>query len=120
MKEECEEAKATDEEIKKEEEEEEETMDPLAYEYIFIIDRSGSMNGSPITLAVQALKLFLHSLSLGSRFNVYSFGSRYSKLFDSSVEYNEANLEQAIKSIQNFRADMGGTEILSPIKDILQ
>ena len=50
-------------------------IDPKVQDYIFLIDRSGSMSGSPIELAVGALKLFLHSLPIGSKFNVVSFGS---------------------------------------------
>ena len=46
------------------------------------------MSGKPIELAVEALKLFLHSIPLGSKFNVYSFGSDFEKLFDASVVYN--------------------------------
>ena len=56
-------------------------------EYIFLIDRSGSMNGVPIQLAVKALKVFLHSLPMGCLFNVYSFGSKYEVLFPDSMEY---------------------------------
>ena len=57
-------------------------------EFIFVIDRSGSMHGQSINLAVEALLLFLHSLPLGSKFNVYSFGSRFVKLFPTSVFYS--------------------------------
>jgi uncharacterized protein with von Willebrand factor type A (vWA) domain len=49
-------------------------------EYYFLIDRSGSMYGQTIKLAVEALKLFLHSLPVGCRFNVLSFGSNYTAL----------------------------------------
>ncbi len=56
-------------------------------EYIFLIDRSGSMGGMPIQLAVKALKVFLHSLPIGCLVNVYSFGSEYEVLFGSSMEY---------------------------------
>jgi hypothetical protein len=61
-----------------------------------LIDRSGSMCGKPIKLAVGALKLFLHSIPLGSKFNVYSFGSEFKKIFNESVEYNEENLKNAL------------------------
>jgi hypothetical protein len=54
------------------------------------------MSGSPIQLAVGALKLFLHSLPLGSKFNVVSFGTDFKKLFPNSVEYNEDNLKIAV------------------------
>ncbi len=35
------------------------------------------MDGKRIKLAIEALKLFLHSIPLGSKFNVYSFGSKF-------------------------------------------
>jgi hypothetical protein len=54
------------------------------------------MSGKPVQLAVEALKLFLHSIPLGSKFNVYSFGSHFKKLFPASVDYNESNLKIAI------------------------
>jgi von Willebrand factor A domain-containing protein 5 len=66
-----------------------------SYEYIFLIDRSGSMGGTPMQLAVKALKVFLHSLPLGCYFNVYSFGSKYEMLFEESVMYDQSTLEIA-------------------------
>jgi hypothetical protein len=54
------------------------------------------MDGNPIKLAVEALKLFLHSIPLKSKFNVYSFGSIFKKIFNESVEYNEENLKYAL------------------------
>lgn len=53
------------------------------------------MSGTPIKLANEALSLFLHSLPMGSKFNIVSYGSDYSKLFEESVEYNDENLEYA-------------------------
>ena len=43
-------------------------------EYIFLIDRSGSMYET-IKLASQALVVFLQSLPAESKFNVCSYGS---------------------------------------------
>ena len=61
----------------------------------------------------------LHSLPIGSKFNIVSFGSRYELMFKQSVEYNEENLEHAVNQLKTFGADFGGTEILMPIKAVL-
>jgi hypothetical protein len=76
------------------------------------------MSGNPINLACEALILFLHSIPLGSRFNVISFGSTFIKVFDQSVEYNEENLSIAKAKIESFKADLGGTEIYQPLQSI--
>jgi hypothetical protein len=54
------------------------------------------MDGNPIKLAVEALKLFLHSIPLGSKFNVYSFGSEFKKIFNEALDYNEGSLKNAL------------------------
>ena len=54
-------------------------------EYIFVIDRSGSMTGKRIELAVEAMKLLIHSLPIGSYYNIISFGSEpFQKMFNKS------------------------------------
>ncbi|KAL4489960.1 hypothetical protein ABPG72_010859 [Tetrahymena utriculariae] len=89
-------------------------------EFIFLLDRSGSMSGSPIQKACQALILFLKSLPTDSYFNVVSFGSSYEKLFQSSMEYNTKSLEKAIKIINKYTANLGGTEILFPLQNVFK
>lgn len=96
----------------------EEYVEPKLYEYIFLIDRSGSMQGQPIKLAVEALKLFLHSLPMGSKFNIVSFGSKHEMMFPSSQEYNEQSLQNAMTKLSKFDANMGGTEIYEPVNEI--
>ncbi|XP_062620573.1 von Willebrand factor A domain-containing protein 5A-like isoform X2 [Saccostrea cucullata] len=89
-------------------------------EFVFIIDRSGSMMGSRIEKAKEALVLMLKSLPVHCIFNVVSFGSSYSKLFTRSLEYNENNLQSAMDLQKNMMADMGGTEIYKPLEDIFK
>ncbi len=46
-----------------------------------MIDRSGSMDGRRIELATEALMLFVHSLPDNCKFNIYSFGSIFERMF---------------------------------------
>ncbi|KAL4484464.1 hypothetical protein ABPG74_019641 [Tetrahymena malaccensis] len=87
-------------------------------EFLFLLDRSGSMSGQPIQKACEALILFLKSLPTDSYFNVVSFGSSYQKLFESSIKYDTKSLEKAIKTIKKYTADLGGTEIYKPLQSI--
>ena len=89
-----------------------------ACEFIFLVDRSGSMSGSYIRSARETLVLFLKSLPEGSYFNILGFGSSYEKLFPSSVCYNEQHLEKAIQHTQGMSANLGGTELLPPLKHV--
>ncbi|WAQ96474.1 VWA5A-like protein [Mya arenaria] len=89
-------------------------------EYVFIIDRSGSMDGSNMKNAKEALLLFLKSLPVGCYFNVVSFGSMYDCLFNESKHYSERTLNEALMVLANMDADMGGTEIYKPLEYVLR
>ncbi|CAL8072804.1 unnamed protein product [Calicophoron daubneyi] len=82
----------------------------------FVVDRSGSMDGSNIENASESLLLLLKSLPVGCRFQIIGFGNSYSKLFPEPVDYTEETLKQAIEYQRNLRADMGGTEVLPALK----
>jgi uncharacterized protein YegL len=59
-------------------------MDAAQGEFIFILDRSGSMSGSRMRMANEALILFLKSLPPQCYFNIVSFGSNYKPLYKKS------------------------------------
>ncbi|XP_042083537.1 von Willebrand factor A domain-containing protein 5A [Haplochromis burtoni] len=87
-------------------------------EFVFLMDRSGSMSNTRIRSAKDTLLLLLKSLPIGCYFNIYSFGSRYEHIFLKSVEYSQQTMEEALKKVEQMEADLGGTEILEPIKHI--
>ena len=89
-----------------------------ACEFIFLVDRSGSMSGGFIRSARETLTLFLKSIPEGSYINIIGFGSRYQKLFDQSVPYSQETLDKATSHAQTMNADLGGTELLPPLKYI--
>ncbi|XP_041850378.1 von Willebrand factor A domain-containing protein 5A-like [Melanotaenia boesemani] len=96
-------------------------------EFVFLLDRSGSMDCSinnskrqetRISNAKDTLLLLLKSLPMGCYFNIYSFGSRFEHIFPKSVKYNEKNMKKALKKVEEMQADLGGTEILEPLEHI--
>ena len=89
-----------------------------ACEFIFLVDRSGSMGGSYIRSARETLVLFLKSIPEGNYFNIIGFGSSYKTLFKDTVPYDKQHLEKAIKHAETMEADLGGTELLTPLKYI--
>jgi hypothetical protein len=85
-------------------------------ELVFVCDRSGSMGGTRIKLAIQALKVFLKSLPVGVKFNICSFGSSHSFLWKKSSTYSQQTLDEAVLHAEQFAANFGGTEMLAPLK----
>jgi hypothetical protein len=88
-------------------------------EVVFVLDRSGSMEGSSIQEAKNALQLCLRSLRAGCRFNIVGFGSSFEMLFPESRPYANDTLQIASTAVAGMAADLGGTEILAPLQGIL-
>ncbi|RIB09289.1 hypothetical protein C2G38_2108988, partial [Gigaspora rosea] len=91
-------------------------INTIMSELIFVIDRSGSMQGGPMKKASEALQLLLRSLPEDCFFNVISFGSQFDSLFEKSQPYSENSFLKALKHSQEMTANYGGTEIYNPIK----
>ena len=87
------------------------SMKSIKGEYIFLLDRSGSMRGERITMALSSLQLFLRSLPQDSYFNIVSFGSNFNLMHPESVQYSQQTLSSANDQLKGFSANMGGTEI---------
>ncbi|ESO09061.1 hypothetical protein HELRODRAFT_74072, partial [Helobdella robusta] len=89
------------------------------HEFLFVIDRSGSMDGSRIESAKESLLLFLKSLPPDCYFNIIGFGSTFELLFkEGSEKYTKESLEKALEHQKTLSADLGGTEILEPLVSI--
>ncbi|KER27099.1 hypothetical protein T265_05795 [Opisthorchis viverrini] len=85
-------------------------------ELIFVVDRSGSMQGESIRRASESLLLLLKSLPPGCRFQIIGFGSTHAALFPEAMEYNEETLARGLQYQEAMDADMGGTEVLPALK----
>ena len=85
-------------------------------EVVFVVDCSGSMMGTSITQARQALGILLRSLPQGTRFNVLRFGSTYQPLFPTAEPYSVASADTALGLVEHMDADLGGTQILQPLE----
>ena len=88
--------------------------------FIFLLDQSGSMSGKSIQIASKALILFLRSLPPRSYYQIIGFGSHYEKYDESPKECTQQNIKESIKLIETLKADKGGTDIYSPLKNIYE
>ncbi|KAG2340468.1 hypothetical protein BDR05DRAFT_966730 [Suillus weaverae] len=80
-------------------------------EYIFIVDRSSSMSGAPMETAKRTLGMLLHLLpDSDTTFNIFSFASKVDGMWETSVSFNERNMQYAISNIQAMQANNSGTK----------
>ncbi|KAK0627926.1 von Willebrand factor type A domain-containing protein [Immersiella caudata] len=87
-------------------------------EIIFVADRSGSMSDK-IQALKSAMKFFLGGLPVNCNFNIWSFGSDFCSLWPRSRPYNSSSRRDAESHIAcDFKADLGGTELLSALKGV--
>ena len=84
-------------------------------ELIFIIDSSGSMMGSSMIQASEALTQAINRLKPTDRFNIIDFDSDFDPLFDSAMPAIKMNKKHGVRFANNLYAD-GGTEPLEAIK----
>ncbi len=94
--------------------------DAVRADVTFLVDRSGSMEGTSIAEVRNALQLCVRSLRPGCRFEIVGFGSSTDALFGSSQDYTDATLKQASEFVARMNADLGGTEILPALTAVLE
>jgi Ca-activated chloride channel family protein len=79
-------------------------------EAIFVIDTSGSMQGTSIAQAREALELAVRRLGAADRFNIIEFNSYARPLYPEARAASAENLEAAVRWVRELRAQ-GGTEM---------
>jgi uncharacterized protein with von Willebrand factor type A (vWA) domain len=66
-------------------------------EYLFLIDRSGSMSGGRLDMAKQCVSLLLRCLPDGNTvFNIFDFDHTHAKLWPQSRPYDNNNVREAV------------------------
>lgn len=91
----------------------------LPREVIYVIDTSGSMEGTSIVQAKSALRMALGQLAPEDRFNVIQFNSSTELLFPSSREASVKNIVAARRYVDKLRAT-GGTEMVPAMQAALE
>ncbi|MGD1955381.1 MAG: marine proteobacterial sortase target protein [Sphingomonadales bacterium] len=89
-----------------------------ARDITFVIDTSGSMQGTSIRQARDSLAMAVKRLKAGDKFNIIQFNSFHEQLFPQSVAASYTNQQTALSYIQQLDAS-GGTEMLSALTEAL-
>ena len=87
--------------------------------FIFLIDQSGSMEGSSIKNLSKALNNLLISLPNNSYYQLIGFGSDYKKYNLKPIINTNENINDSLIIINSLKAELGGTNISLPLKNIL-
>ena len=87
----------------------------IARELIFVIDTSGSMDGTSIKQARQALQYGLEQLRPQDSFNIIRFSDETESLFQQARLATQKNVDIAHDFVNWLRAD-GGTEMAPALK----
>lgn len=90
----------------------------LPRDAVFVIDISGSMEGTKLDAAKKALSAALHGLVAGDRFRLIAFDDRVEAESADFVDYTDRTLARADQWIDGLQA-RGGTEMLAPLKEAL-
>ena len=88
-----------------------------ARDYIFVVDISGSMRGFPLATAKTLLRELIGKLRPSDTFNVLLFSGSNQLLNQHSVPASQANIEQAVRTIDAMGGG-GSTELIPALKRV--
>jgi Ca-activated chloride channel family protein len=83
-------------------------------EVIFVIDKSGSMDGNSLVAAKKALELGILGLAESDTFNVVMFNDQTSTLYRRPLDASPVQKKRAVASVRRIKAG-GGTEIMAAL-----
>jgi len=86
---------------------------------IFLLDTSGSMGGAKLEAAKRALRIAVHGMQPGDRFQLVSFNTAWEAFAKGLAPFNDDTLLAADDWIAALQA-AGGTELLPALKLALQ
>jgi len=92
---------------------------PQPREVIFVQDVSGSMGGTSIRQAREALEMAVNRLTPQDRFNIITFSSGFDMLHPAPVQATPGAIKAAIRRIRTLEAN-GGTEMGPALSVALQ
>jgi len=91
---------------------------PLAKTVLFVVDRSGSMQGKKMEQARAALKFVLNNLRDGDRFNIVSYSSDVDRYRPELQTYDKKSRRAALGYVEGLYAG-GGTNIDGALKSAM-
>lgn len=90
----------------------------IAKHVVFVLDRTGSMQGKKIEQARKSLLFCLNNLNAKDRFDVITFNESADVLYPNLVAASEENVSKAKHFVENIEAS-GGTNIDEALKSAL-
>jgi Ca-activated chloride channel family protein len=91
----------------------------LPVEMLYLIDISGSMEGTSITQAREALLQALDRLNPGDRFAITAFNNNYYEFSSTPLDATPQNLESGRRFVRSLQAG-GGTEMLPALLPLMR
>jgi Ca-activated chloride channel homolog len=88
-------------------------------EVVLLVDVSGSMRGPKMPAAIEAARLVLRGLRGGDALQVVAFHSTHRKLWRQPKAAVQETIAEADRFLVGLSAS-GGTEMLSPLRDVLR